>query len=609
MAFIENTLEGGTEGANVTTANSGGVSGTAFATVSTPASQSQYRAVAAYSGAFGMLVNSLSASAPIVDLDDASAASSVALRFYLRMDSYPSVTNVQFPVNFRSLSGPISRTDFDDTGAIRIGNLAYSTDKLAIGTWYRIECQGTGFGAGAGAGTLSMQVYVGDNTGTPYISQTATGQTLGSAVQRIRYGKNSPTPTTADFTYAMDNFAQNIGTSTPIGPMPPGDAGPDQSNIAGGATVTLTATGQGLWSQVSGPAVSLNGAGYSRTFTAPSLVAGATLVFDYGGDTCTVTVQPASIGTLVTNNAEGGTEALAVTTGNSGGLSGTPFTLVSQGSAGVITFVGAAAYRGNFGYWFNQPSNSLASLFDINADTPSDAWTCRFYIYLNTLPSTDHIQFPIMIRGASGVLGRTEMNTSGQLRVVNGTTGSYSSASLTTGVWYRVEYYGTGAGTSNTNARVDVYVGDNTGTPFLTASQNGQTTGEQVTLIRYGKASSTPTSTMSFYIDDIGQSIGSSVPLGPSPTGSAGPDQTVEPWSIVTLTATDTGSWSQVSGPAVTLSGSGLTRTFKAPGVLNNTALVFAYGGDTCTVTVLAATERAVMGGVEVPLEIRDATL
>jgi hypothetical protein len=606
MALLTNTLEGGTEGTNVTVANSGGASGTAFTTVTTPASQSQYRASAAFHGSFGMLVNSLSTAAPIVDLDDATAASSVAIRFYIRMDSYPSVTNVQFPVNFRSLSGSINRTDFDNTGGIRIGGLAYSSDKLALSTWYRIECQGTGFGAGAGAGTLSMQVYVGDNTGTPYINQTASGLTLASQVQRVRYGKNSSSPTTADFTYALDDFAQNVGSSTPLGPAspPPPSAGSDQS-VSPGTTVTLSGTGTGTWSQVGGsPTVTLNGSGATVTFTAPYTVSGTVLTFDYGGDTMDVAVAPASAGAAVTNTAEGGTDGVTITTGNTGGLSGTPFTLVSQGAAGTITFATAAAYRGNLGYSFNQPSDSLASLVDMN-ENPSDSWTARFYIYLNTLPTSNDIQFPVMVRSSSGPVGRTEMNTSGQIRIVNGTTGSYSSTGLSTGTWYRVEYYGSGAGTSNTDAFVDVYVGDS-GTPLFSLSRTGQTTTEQVILVRYGKASSTPTSTMSFYIDDIGQTIGSAVPLGPSPTGFAGADQTVEPWSTVTLTGTDTGTWSQVSGAAVTLSGSGASRTFEAPGVINDTTLIFDYGGDQVSITVLAATERAVISGVEVPLRIED---
>ena len=93
-----------------------------------------------------------------------------------------------------------------------------------------------------------------------------------------------------------------------------------------------------------------------------------------------------------------------------------------------------------------------------------------------------------------------------------------------------------------------------------------------------------------------------SEPLGPQvladqlalayPTATpanAGADQSVQPWDTVTLTGTGTGTWSQVSGPAVTLAGSGSTRTFTAPATMTGRQLVFDYGGDTVTVSVAAA--------------------
>lgn len=108
-----------------------------------------------------------------------------------------------------------------------------------------------------------------------------------------------------------------------------------------------------------------------------------------------------------------------------------------------------------------------------------------------------------------------------------------------------------------------------------------------------------------------------------APTANAGPDQTtVEPWATVTLTATATDpdgttptvSWAQTAGsPVVTLGGSGATRTFTAPASIAGTTLTFtatASDGslsstDSMTVTVLPVTERAAIGGVEVPMQIR----
>lgn len=113
-----------------------------------------------------------------------------------------------------------------------------------------------------------------------------------------------------------------------------------------------------------------------------------------------------------------------------------------------------------------------------------------------------------------------------------------------------------------------------------------------------------------------------------APTANAGEAQTVEPYRTVTLTGTDsdsdgtvsTRSWRQVSGPAVTLSGATTaTATYKSPGTLAGTSLVFGYTvtddaaeqspESTVTHTIMGATERVVIGGVEVPVEISVVTL
>lgn len=98
----------------------------------------------------------------------------------------------------------------------------------------------------------------------------------------------------------------------------------------------------------------------------------------------------------------------------------------------------------------------------------------------------------------------------------------------------------------------------------------------------------------------------------------AGPDQSgVEPGVSVTLKGSVAGGtatsydWSQAAGTPVTLSGSGVTRTFVAPATTSDDSMLFAFtatdsGGttstpDTVTVTVLAATECIRSGGAWVP--------
>lgn len=110
-----------------------------------------------------------------------------------------------------------------------------------------------------------------------------------------------------------------------------------------------------------------------------------------------------------------------------------------------------------------------------------------------------------------------------------------------------------------------------------------------------------------------------------APTCNAGADQTgIEPWDTVLLTATDADSdgtvvsraWTQTAGTTVTMTGATTqSLSFPAPGTLAGDTLTFTYtvtddqgatGTDSVSVTVLAATERAIVGGVEVPMQVRE---
>lgn len=106
-----------------------------------------------------------------------------------------------------------------------------------------------------------------------------------------------------------------------------------------------------------------------------------------------------------------------------------------------------------------------------------------------------------------------------------------------------------------------------------------------------------------------------------APTADAGPDQTVDSFATVTLTGAASSdsdgtiasyAWSQVSGTAVALSGSGATRTFTAPANSAGTSLVFGLTvtdnlgatstQDNMAVTVLPHVEWLMTAGGLVPI-------
>jgi uncharacterized membrane protein len=120
-----------------------------------------------------------------------------------------------------------------------------------------------------------------------------------------------------------------------------------------------------------------------------------------------------------------------------------------------------------------------------------------------------------------------------------------------------------------------------------------------------------------------GQTAKVSMAVATTATADAGLDQGgIEPYHVIPLSGSEVGSpasvsqkWRLVSGPAVTITTpNNNTASYIAPGTLAGTVLTFGYSvtgsdgttspEDTVVHTVLPATERAVIDGVEVPAHL-----
>lgn len=112
-----------------------------------------------------------------------------------------------------------------------------------------------------------------------------------------------------------------------------------------------------------------------------------------------------------------------------------------------------------------------------------------------------------------------------------------------------------------------------------------------------GQAGVAQTATTGAYTGGGAKNSGWELTFAPTPAGTAlaaiPPQVDVEPQETVTVTASpapgnsapSTYNWRQVSGPTVTLSGTGGTRTFEAPSALNGTTVVLGVSGTTSGVT------------------------
>lgn len=335
------------------------------------------------------------------------------------------------------------------------------------------------------------------------------------------------------------------------------------------------------------------------------------------------------------NSADGGTNGAAVTAGNSGGTSGDAFSVVSAGTGHTLTFSSTSPYAG-------------AMCFDVGTDTSTNQVVLRYGDTLGLaqagmrffikLPATlPNVQLNIGYLYTSTTIraGAVCINNVGHLVVQDsaGTNLWTSPSALPTGAWVRVELWAK-PGTSSTTGQIGggYATGANLATTSFTESFTSAATVNASTgnIIRaqIGKLAGSFPSAQHFQLDSLvltntGAFIGG-IAVG-TPTADAGPDQTgVEPWSTITLPGadTDTGgtistrAWAQTAGASVgALSGAATaTATCTAPGTLAGSTLTFSYtvtdtGGptasDTVNVTVLPVTERAVLGGVETPMQLR----
>ena len=114
------------------------------------------------------------------------------------------------------------------------------------------------------------------------------------------------------------------------------------------------------------------------------------------------------------------------------------------------------------------------------------------------------------------------------------------------------------------------------------------------------------------HINIFRSEIGTASPV----TASVSPSGvTIEPFTLVTLiggggnSSPTVQTWTQVSGTPVTINQTGDTATFTAAGTYAGETSVFRYNVDGATadvsVTFYPATEFAIIGGVQVPMQMQ----
>jgi hypothetical protein len=141
-------------------------------------------------------------------------------------------------------------------------------------------------------------------------------------------------------------------------------------------------------------------------------------------------------GVAKTNNFNGGTNGVTISTGNSGGSSGSAFNVIT----GSPQFTSAQAFGGSGLAAFNPTSGADCHMDWTGATQTGDTFCLRLYMYL--VSATSAIQRVAVVQGPGGVVSAVWMTNTRLLRVYLGFSISIAAA-LTTpvpiGQWCRVE--------------------------------------------------------------------------------------------------------------------------------------------------------------------------
>lgn len=275
---------------------------------------------------------------------------------------------------------------------------------------------------------------------------------------------------------------------------------------------------------------------------------------------------------------EGGSEGAAANNANSGSVAN------SVNAPSTFTFTAATKAHGSFG--ITATCGAAQNCFRRYPFAASATPTVFAFSGVVTLPASAPAN-DLFILGAPNAAGnyrwRLRIATTGALTLVDQpNTKSITLASagtLTWGAKYRVTLLISGGSTSASSATGKVYSGTTAWTTQVgstaTATDLNFSTDAMVG-VDIGIVS-TSAAAQSIGWDDIQVNDGSTTEIGDyeppanvPPTVDAGTDQTVNTGAVVTLTATATdsdgsiasSSWTQQSGPTVSLSGTGLSRTF-----------------------------------------------
>lgn len=222
MTLLVNSAEGGTNGVDVSNANSGGASGTAFTGVSNVSTATEkYSNTQSAHGSTSVFFNGAPGGCEVYW--SIPAATSIACRVYVRFNTLPGncwLLNVGFSGLGTSCFIAVNSAHQVYIADLN-GTIKTFTNVLTTGVWYRLELE-VQIGTTSSNGYIAGRYFLGDATTpaeTEFSSSTANTSVATAKISQVDIGL-----ILGGGSAWMDDFAASDGTTTPLGPAIPSAA-------------------------------------------------------------------------------------------------------------------------------------------------------------------------------------------------------------------------------------------------------------------------------------------------------------------------------------------------------------------------------------------------
>ncbi len=207
------------------------------------------------------------------------------------------------------------------------------------------------------------------------------------------------------------------------------------------------------------------------------------------------------------NSLEGGTNGVAVSAGNSGGLSGTAFDSVTIGTGATLAYDNAHAAHGALAMKVATSGTTAQSFstWSTAIGSQSQVWF-RFYLYITAMPAVN-TRIWAGLQNAT-TCGAVRLSTGAAMVLTNaaGSTMGTSSSVVPNNTWVRLEGFLIGSATvGQMELRYFATADSTVPTEVLTTSAVNNTTGSPNTY-DFGFSASAAANIGPYWIDDMGMS-------------------------------------------------------------------------------------------------------